>query len=259
MIGSLFLLLPLILLYMTFWFGVAVWRKRNDLADVAWGPAFVLAAGVSLFFSPQLTWRSELLFALTTIWAIRLSTSIGARNWKKTEDFRYRKWREEWGKSVIWRSFLQVFVLQGVILFIVGLPLWTGILRSDSSAFQFWDALGLICWVKGFFYEAVGDAQMAAFRKKRSSPHEVMRTGLWKYSRHPNYFGEALLWWGMGMMSIGSGAAPLWSAVGPLLLTYLLLRVSGVPMLEKKYEGNDQYLDYQRKTSAFIPWFPKKS
>lgn len=254
---SLFVLAPIVLIYMTLVFVVAVWRKRNDLADVAWGPAFVLAAGASLALSPQWTGRSQVLFVLTLIWAIRLSLYIGSRNWKKSEDFRYKKWREEWGKSVLWRSYLQVFILQGLILLVVGLPLWLGIYQAQDSSWGVWDTVGLVLWLKGFFYEAVGDAQMASFRKNRTSPSQVMRQGLWKYTRHPNYFGEALLWWGIWVISVGGAGAPVWTAVGPLLLTYLLLQVSGVVMLEKKYKGNADYLDYQRKTSAFIPWFPK--
>ena len=257
MMTSLIRVLPFLLVYMTLWYGIALWKKRNDLADVAWGPGFVLCAVLCAVQVTELSGRAKLLLLLTLVWALRLSSYIFLRNWGKPEDFRYRKWRQEWGQSVIWRSYLQVFLLQGGILFLVGLPLWLGILDSDLSDWSIWDGLGLLIWVKGFLYESIGDAQMAQFRKRRTSPHEVMRNGLWKYTRHPNYFGEALLWWGIFLIS-RAGGVPIWSGIGPLLITYLLVKVSGVPMLEKKYEGNAEYVDYQRRTSSFVPWFPRK-
>lgn len=249
--------IPFLLSYMTLWYFIALWRKRNDLADIAWGPGFLLCAVVCLLQTDQaVSLRSQLLLALTLVWSLRLSIYILLRNWGKPEDFRYKKWRQEWGKTIYWRSYLQVFLLQGAFLFIAGLPLWSALLLSSPAPWSVWDGLGLVLWVTGFLFEALGDAQMARFRKLRKSPNDVMRSGLWKYTRHPNYFGEALLGWGVYVLAV-SGGAPLWSGIGPIVMTYLLVNVSGVPMLEKKYEGNSEYLDYQRRTSAFIPWFPK--
>lgn len=248
-----------ILSYMTVWYVIAIFRSRNDLADVAWGPGFVLATGLCMSsVDSPLSWKSWAILALTLIWATRLSSYIFLRNSGKGEDFRYKKWREEWKDSFYWRAYLQVFFLQGCFLFIIGLPIWMSIL-SPQTAIQndLLATLGIVLWLIGFLFEAISDYQMASFREQKPHPHAIMRYGLWRYSRHPNYFGESLLWWGIYLIAV-SNLAPGWTIVGPLTLTFLLMKVSGVPMLEKKYEGNQEYLDYQRKTPSFFPWFPKK-
>ena len=246
--------------YVSLVYGVALLKKRNDLADVAWGPGFMVGA-FSLFLAlSQRTSEGILVLALVSIWALRLSAYIYSRNRGHEEDFRYQNWRREWGKSTWWRSYLQVFLLQGAILVVVGLPVWFGVLLECDS----WGLLtfaGIFLWGAGLSCEAIADAQMAVYRQtKAQNPTQVgrvMSTGLWKYSRHPNYFGEALLWWGLFTVCVSFGA-PLWTVVGPLFMTFLLVKVSGVPMLEKKYSGNPDYQRYCETTSSFIPWFPKR-
>ena len=249
---------------MTVVYVVAQLKKRNDLADVAWGAGFLLGALVLFLGTSEKSLRAGLILSLVGVWAFRLSIYIHLRNRGQGEDFRYLAWRREWGKTAIWRSYLQVFLLQGVILVIVGLPVWYGVASSVGPTTPPWTALvfmGSGIFLFGLGFETIADAQMARYRKVRAtSPGSVpgvMRTGLWRYSRHPNYFGEALVWWGIFLVCVESGA-PLWTIVGPMVLTFSLLKVSGVPLLEKKYASNLEYQDYIRSTSIFIPWIPKK-
>jgi steroid 5-alpha reductase family enzyme len=242
---------------MTLWWVIALWRKRNDLADIAWGLGFVFTAGWTALQQSEIHARSWLLVILVTLWGARLSCYVGVRNLGKDEDFRYQKMRKDWGAQIIWRSYLQVFLLQGFLLVLVGLPVWSGMQGNLASEFNLLDGVGLTLWALGFFFEAVSDQQMARFKKHRTRDQSVMNSGLWKYSRHPNYFGEAVLWWGIFLIALSNQASP-WTVFGPILITFLLIKVSGVPLLEKKYKENKEYRAYQETTSSFIPWFPTK-
>jgi hypothetical protein len=246
--------------YMTLVYGVALFTRRNDWADVAWGLGFWVVALVIFTSLSDPPWRSLLILVLVGLWALRLSLFIYGRMRAHGEDFRYAAWRKQWGRSVYWRSYFQVFLLQGALLVVVGLPVWFGLLSSGGPV-RIMDVIGVFIWLFGLSCEAVADSQMAQFRKNRSlngaSENRIMMDGLWRYSRHPNYFGEATLWWGVFLFCLSSGA-PAWTVVGPLLINFLLLRVSGVPMLESKYKNNDEYQHYRKVTSSFILWFPKK-
>jgi steroid 5-alpha reductase family enzyme len=244
----------LVFLHATLWFGVSVRLGRNDVADVAWGLGFVLLS-YYLVFSGATDLRDLLLSALVTIWGLRLAIHIARRNREKGEDFRYRKWRAEWGARVLVISYLRVFLLQGVFLLIIAAPLFVSA-AEVGPRMGAWATLGTLVWAVGFFFEAVGDEQLRRFKAKPENRGRIMTTGLWRYSRHPNYFGEALLWWGIFfiVLPVPNG---WWGAVGPLVLTLLLVRVSGVPMLEKKYEGNPEFEAYGKRTSAFIPMPPR--
>jgi steroid 5-alpha reductase family enzyme len=142
-------------------------------------------------------------------------------------------------------------------LTIVGIPVWVGLGSAEIAPLNVFDVLGLGAWITGFSFEVVADWQMARFKKTRMPDDKIMKTGLWKYSRHPNYFGETVLWWGLFFLALSNGA-PLWTVLGPLTITFLLLKVSGVPLLEKQYSNNPAYRKYQEVTSSFIPWVPKK-
>ena len=261
-------------IYMSLVYIVAIGKSRNDLADVAWGPGFMVAALAAfsysaqpsspLFLQPfsQISKPSGLIFLLLSLWALRLAIYIFRRNRNQGEDFRYRKWREEWGKTLYWRAYLQIFMLQGFFLFVIGLPIWgmpiwdpAPLLPSES---RFHLVLGTLVWLAGFLCESIADFQMASFKKTKKDPQAILDSGLWRYSRHPNYFGEILVHWGLYWVCVAQGT-PLWTAVGPLTLTVLLVKVSGVPMLEKKYDRHPAYQRYQRETSALIPWFKKTS
>lgn len=244
--------------YMSTAFIIALLKKDNGVADIAYGGGFMLLAGLTYYLSPE-TPASIIVSALTFIWGTRLSLRIFKRNWNRPEDFRYAAWRSEWGNTFVIRSFLQVFMLQGAIIFIVALPvLLTNVFAVPS--YTLLTLAGLVLWVIGFLFESIGDAQLDAFIKKTENKGKIVDQGLWKYTRHPNYFGEALMWWAMAIIAMSVLGDPLLIAlafVSPLLITFLLLKVSGVPMLEKKMAGNPAWEVYAKKTSVFVPWFPR--
>lgn len=247
-----------IFVFMCALFVVALLLKNNGLADVGWGLGFIAVTVVTYFMFGNQRLHQKIISYLIIVWGLRLSFYLGVRNLGKPEDYRYAAWRKQWGNTVVWRSFLQVFMLQGLIMFINVLPII--IVNSDSGiqrTYKIWFALGGIIWWVGFMFETIGDYQKFMFKTSHHNEHRIIKTGLWKYTRHPNYFGEALVWWGIFLMSVPSGSWYI-AIAAPLTITYLLLRVSGVAMLEKKYEGNADYELYKQKTSAFIPWFPKK-
>ncbi len=246
--------------FMCVMFVIALIKKDNSIVDTGWGIGFIIVAVVTLSVYGDGIFKQRLVSYLVVLWGLRLSLYIGIRNWGTPEDFRYANWRKQWGNNVVWRSFLQVFMLQGVIMFINSLPVV--IVNSGPFVLRKYIALSIIgtaIWFVGFLFEGLADKQMFDFKSDRH-PHKakVMNKGLWKYSRHPNYFGEALMWWGIFLLAIPSGHWYI-SILAPLTITYLLLKVSGVTLLEKKYEGNDEYELYKKHTNAFLPWFPKRS
>jgi len=244
----------IVAVYMTCWFAVAARKGRNDLADIAWGAGFILVALSSLALHGTATPRSALVTGLVVIWGTRLAVHIGLRNRGKQEDARYRKWREEWGESVLVRSFLQIFLLQGLLLLIISIPVIL-VNLSPPSPLAWLDALGLLVWLTGFLFEAVGDYQLVLFKRNPAHKGKIMTTGLWRYTRHPNYFGEVTLWWGVYLIALAVPYGWL-TVIGPVTITYLILKVSGIPMLEMKYEGNSEFQEYRRRTSAFWPLPP---
>lgn len=235
------------------WFAVSVFAKRNDVADVAWGLGFVLLAWTGVAAAGPSA-RSLLVAALVTAWGVRLASHIARRNAKKSEDPRYV---ELIGASAhpLLRAYAVVFLLQGALLFVVALPvLLVG--TAPGAPLTALDAVGAAVWVLGFAIESIADRQLRNFLRDPANKGRVMDRGLWRYSRHPNYFGEVTQWWGIGIiaLSVPYGAAGL---VGPLAITLLILFVSGIPPLEKRHAGRPEYADYNRRTSVFVPWFPK--
>lgn len=251
-----FLILTSILFfYMSTWFVLSLVKKRNDVADIAWGLGFVLLAWVSFFLGQAQDIRGILVGFLISIWGIRLAWHIYVRNRNRTEDYRYLKWREEWGKWFYLRSYLQVYLLQGILLFLIVLPVLF-INKDVGRTFGLLDLIGLGVWLCGFVFESVGDAQLARFIKDPSNKGKLMRSGLWHYTRHPNYFGEVTMWWGIWLIALSVPFGFL-SIIGPITITVLILKVSGVPLLEKKMAENPEFAEYKRQTSMFIPWFRK--
>jgi steroid 5-alpha reductase family enzyme len=238
-------------------FVTAVWllslRLRDaSIADVFWGPGFALVALLAAAISPPSA-RAVLLASLTCVWGLRLAFHIGSR-WlvKKEEDRRYRAMRAGWGDRFPLASLFTVFLLQGALLWVVSLPLQAGGALGATRPLGPIDALGVLLFAVGLGFEAVGDAQLARFLADPANRGRVMETGLWRYTRHPNYFGDALLWWGLGLVGAATGA--WWSLVGPALMTFLLVRVSGVSLLEKDIAGRrPDYVAYVRRTSPFLP------
>ncbi len=242
--------------YMTLWYGVSLWRRRNDVADVAWGTVFLVATATALVVNGVRGPRPLLAAVLVAAWGLRLAAHIATRNRGKGEDLRYRKWREEWGRFAAVRAYLQVFLLQGVLALVIATPVtWVGV--QGGPALGSLDAVGTLVWLAGFAFEAAGDAQLRRFFRDPANRGLVMDRGLWRYSRHPNYFGEVLQWWGLYLIALAVPGG--WAtAVGPLTITGLILFVSGIPLLEKQFEGNPAFEAYKRRTSAFVPLPPRR-
>ncbi len=247
---------PAVFIYMSAVFLLALARKNNGLVDIAWGPGFILASSVVfLSFGPGQA-RQWLALALVVIWGGRLAWHIFRRNRGREEDFRYATWRRQWGKYFIIRSFFQIFMLQGLLLLLVMAPLLL-ILGQEQPPLNLLDGAGMLFWLTGFFFETIGDRQLAAFSRDPANRGQLMTGGLWSLTRHPNYFGEAALWWGMGILALSAPDGWL-GLIGPIVITLLLLFVSGVPLLEKKYAGRPDWEEYKKRTSKFVPWFPGK-
>ncbi len=241
--------------YVSGWFIVSLIKQRNDVADIAWGLGFV-AIAFFLFLSKSPTLQSVMLYLLIAIWGIRLTLHIGLRSKGKPEDFRYKKWREEWGKSFVLRSYLQVYLLQGFFMFIISIPIIV-VSIAPAPISNIYAYAGFFIWLIGFAFEAIGDYQLIVFVKHKKNKSDIMQTGLWKFTRHPNYFGEVLLWWGIFIMVLPLQYG-IWAIISPITISYLLLYVSGIPMLEAKYKHNEQFQDYKKRTSAFFPMIPKR-
>ncbi len=241
--------------YMTTWFVVSLIAKRNDIADVAWGLGFVLVAWSSYIFSGSKSTLGFAVACLVTIWGIRLAYHIHGRNKGKKEDYRYAAWRKEWGRWFYLRSYMQVYMLQGLFLYIISIPVMLAT-QHGASLMSGAVFLGFCIWLFGFLFEVIGDAQLATFLKQPSNKGQLMMSGLWKYTRHPNYFGEVVLWWGIWVMSLAA-AETFFGIIGPLMITFLILFVSGIPMLEKKMKKHPDFERYRMQTSMFFP-LPQK-
>lgn len=223
-----------------------------SIVDIFWGPGFILiGAYYAMTASETLSFKGLLVLALVTVWGLRLALHIGFRNAGAGEDFRYRKWREEAGANFWWISLLKVFLLQAYVLWIVSSPLLLAHLGGDEEMTVF-GVLGVFLWGFGFLFEAVADWQLRRFKNDPANSGQVMRSGLWSISRHPNYFGEAVLWWGIALIAFPTGG---WlSFIGPVMITFLLLKISGVAMLDTAMvERRPGYADYIATTPAFVP------
>ncbi len=232
---------------------VSLVMRNAGIVDVFWGPGFVIVGGFYLVTANgDPGQRAWLVFGLTTLWAIRLALHIGIRNAGSGEDFRYRAWREHSGRSFWWISLFKVFLLQAVVLWIVSSPLLLAHSPGPRGRLSLIDLLGLSIFLIGFVWEVVSDWQLTRFKSDQANKGRILTTGLWARSRHPNYFGEAVLWWGLGLLAFPTGG---WlSIMGPALITFLLMKVSGVAMLDAALvERRPGYTDYIRSTPAFFP------
>ena len=243
-------------LFVSLCFGASVLLRRNDVADVAWGLGFVLLAWVSFAAGVGHSPRGLVVSTLVSIWGLRLALSIYRRHQGQPEDYRYRAWRDRWGKWFYVRSYAQVYLFQGGLIFLIALPI-LAINYSVSSALGWLDAVGVMLWLVGFYFESVGDSQLARFKKDPANQGKLMQTGLWSYSRHPNYFGEVTLWWGIWLISLGLPGG-IWTIIGPLTITVLILKVSGLTLLEKKMAKHPDFDSYRRRTSRFWPRLPRQ-
>ena len=239
---------------------VALWAisvrvKDASIVDVFWGPGFVLIAGIANLsggWGP----RRALVGLLVAAWGIRLGTHLYLRNRGKGEDTRYKAMRKARGEHFARDSLFTVFGFQGVLMLAVSAPIQYAITAKMPDHFTVFDVLGVVLWLVGFTFETVGDVQLTRFKSDPENKGVVFDQGLWRYTRHPNYFGDATVWWGFGMFAIAVGA--WWALAGPVIMTVLLLRVSGVPLLEKRMSRTRKgYRDYATRTSTFFPMPPK--
>ena len=231
--------------------------KNSSIVDIFWGTGFVLTYWAAAWINPaDVSAREILLGALVTLWGLRLSIYIYSRNHGQPEDFRYAAWRAEAGSAWWWRSFFKVFLLQGVILWIVATPL-IAVQTAGASPLKCTDFTGTALWLVGFIFEAGGDWQLSRFKSDPANKAKLLTTGLWSLTRHPNYFGDAAQWWGFYLIAFAGGA--WWTVFSPLLMTFLLMKVSGVAMLERTLTKSKPGFEvYTARTREFFPWFPKK-
>lgn len=240
---------------------VSLLLRNSSIVDIFWGLGFVITAWVYFALTPGgPEARRQAIVIITSLWGLRLTLHVLRRNWRKPEDFRYQKWRQESGKDWWWRSFFKVFFLQGLLMWIISVPLLaaqhpqTG---PQTAALGFLDFLGLLVWAVGFFFETVGDFELTRFIKNPANKGQVMRYGLWRYTRHPNYFGDSTQWWGFYLIALAAGG--WWSIFSPILMTFFLVKVSGVAMLERTMaQRKPGYREYMQTTSAFFPLPPKQ-
>ena len=242
---------------MTLLWLVSLARRDASIVDIFWGAGFVVLGWLYFAWTPDGFGPRKLLIAiLVTIWGLRLALYIFSRNRGKGEDFRYVAMRQAAGPRWWWQSYFQVFVLQGLLMWLISAPLLAA--QSGMAApLTILDGLGVVVWAIGFYFEAAGDWQLARFKADRANKGKVMDRGVWRYTRHPNYFGDAAQWWGFFLIALAAGG---WMTVlSPILMTFLLVRVSGKALLEKSLDGRPGYRAYVERTSGFIPWFPRKT
>lgn len=232
--------------------------KDASIIDIFWGPGFAILAWFYFYTNSDTgNFRNLVLCGMVTVWALRLAGHIFVRNHGQGEDFRYQEWRKDGGKNYWWISFLRVFLLQGLLMWIVGSILLVAQMSGESTL-QPLDYVGIVLWLIGFLFEAIGDWQLKQFKANPANKGKVMNRGLWRYTRHPNYFGDALLWWGYFLFALSTTGGWMY-AFSPVLMTFLLMRVSGAALLEGTLKKTKpKYKEYIEKTPVFFPWFPKK-
>ena len=233
--------------------------KRNvTVVDSLWGLGFVLIAWITLILSDGYVGRSILIAAMATLWGLRLCIYLTWRNWGKSEDPRYGSWRKKSGSRFWIVSLFKVFILQAVFMWCISLALQWGQMQRTPDHLTWLDALGAMVWAAGFLFESISDWQLARFKSVPSNKGKVMERGLWAYSRHPNYFGEFLVWWGFFLVTLPTPGG-WWTVCSPLVVTMVLLKMTGIPLTEKTIASTRPgYREYVERTNAFIPWFPKK-
>ena len=244
-------------------FVVVVWLlsvllKRSDIIDVAWSVFFLLSGSVYAFSShADGGWSARSVWVMILLWAwgVRLAVYLGWRTAHKSEDFRYRKWREENGSQWWWRSLYAVYLLQAGIAWGLSTPFLLALAESGTPL-HFLDGLAVVVWLVGFAFETGGDWQLMRFKANPANKGLVLPSGFWRYTRHPNYFGDAMQWWGFYLFALANGG--WWTVYAPAIMTFFLVRVSGVALLEEHLQRKPGYAEYVARTSAFLPRLPKR-
>ena len=248
-----------VLAYVTAVWLLSLSLHNASIIDIFWGLGFVLLTWVYFLLADGYDGRSILISVLVSIWGLRLSRHIARRNRGEPEDRRYVRMRERAGANFWWRSYIMVFLLQGALLWTISMPLLAAQNAVSPDGFRIWDFLALVVWEIGFLFEAIGDWQLARFKSDPANAGKVMDRGLWRYTRHPNYFGDAAMWWAYFL--IAAHTTDGWITIfSPIIMTLLLTRGSGVTMLERDLKRSKPgYAEYVASTSRFVPWFPRRS
>lgn len=247
-------LIAILALAILLWIGSLV-IDDSSIVDIFWGPAFLGLCIVAITEIYHLmVWQQWMVFVMVALWALRLGGHLLIRHHDNGEDERYKIWRSQYHKRWWWVSLPFVFLTQAMLIWVISSPLIAVVGRTSESIDQRWLAAGVTLWLVGFIYETVADWQLARFSRQNDSDTQVLESGLWRYSRHPNYFGEAVLWWGFYLCAVAFGAA--WTVIAPMIVTWLLLRVSGIPTLEERLKkSRPGYISYVESTAAFFPTF----
>lgn len=249
-------LVSIVLAYMTIAYVVSVWRKRTDIADAAWGLGFVIAAWSAYWIAQPHHISALLVNILVSLWGLRLTYHIFRRIQKRPEDERYVAMRQKWKSRKALQTYLRVFLAQGLLLSLIVAPVFV-LHWAQGADGHIWTIAGSSLWLLGFLFEAIGDKQLQSFVSNPKNKGKLMTQGLWKYTRHPNYFGEVTQWWGIFVVGLSAGMSGLWGVIGPLVISFLILKVSGVPLLERKMKDHPDFAAYAARTSRFIP-LPQK-
>jgi len=245
-----------ILFLMTFVFFVAQVLEDNSIVDIVWGLGFIFVAIYTMTVYGSMHYRQVLITTLTLIWGLRLAVHILIRKKGRGEDYRYRNWRKQWGKHFPVKSYFYVFALQGFLILIIALPIIL-VNTGHSDTVTWLDEAGLTIWCFGFVFEVVSDWQLSRFKKNPKNKGKIMDKGMWKWCRHPNYFGEITMWWGIFIIALSSPHG-YYALISPLLITNLIVFYSGIPLLEKRYKDNENYKKYIKKTPVLLPKFTNK-
>jgi steroid 5-alpha reductase family enzyme len=244
-------LLPMLLAGFIFW-TISLAKKDVSIVDSLWSLLFIIAAVCFYLLQDITSTRSDLVLLLVTLWGLRLSLYITVRHWGEKEDHRYREIRDNNNPGFKYKSLYLIFGFQTLVAWIIALPLFAAI--DSSSPLNVLDMISLVIWLTGMAFETIADQQLHRFKKKPANKGKILVTGLWRYSRHPNYFGECLIWWGFFGFALAAGHA-YYTILSPLLMTYFLLKFSGVSLLEKTMKHRPGYESYMQKTNAFVPGF----
>lgn len=245
-----------IFVYFSVLFIIGTLKKDNSIVDTGWGLGFVLVALFTFIRTLPADSVDILLLVLVLVWGCRLASHIFTRNHKKGEDYRYVEFRKKWGKWAVPKAFFQVYMLQGFMMGCISICyVWA--FNVKGKVFSIFVVLGALVWLLGFYFESTADRQLKAFIANPENRGKILSTGLWKYSRHPNYFGEATMWWGIFIIAFFT-TGNIFLIISPITITVLVRFVSGVPLLEKSMQKNPGFAQYAKTTNTFIPFFPKK-
>ena len=247
-------IIPMTIAGIIFWL-ISLVKKDVSVVDTLWSLFFVIACVYFYARLEEMSLRAQVLFVLVLIWGLRLAAYITIRHWGHDEDHRYQTIRENNNPGFEYKSLYLIFGFQAVVAWIVAMPLFYGM--NAEMAFGWLDLIGIVLWCVGMFFESVGDYQLWKFKQNPDNKGKILITGLWKYTRHPNYFGEFLIWWGYFALAISSSA--YWIIVSPLLMSFILLKFSGVVHLENTMKKRPGYEEYMKYTNAFVPGTPAES